>query len=74
MDSESCKRQALASPVSQGGFSAAVNKHSEEIHALRWIMLNLLWYSFPSTTTVKLAENRMLKAGATEAEVAKLSG
>lgn len=74
MDSESCKHAALAKPVSTGGFSAAVNKHSEEIHELRWILLNQLWHSLPSEMDDDLIVKQMMKAGASKEEVEKLSG
>lgn len=73
MDSKSAEHAAQSRPISTGRFSEAVNKHSEEIHELRWIMLNLLWHSFPSTTPAGLAEERMLRAGATREEVRKLT-
>jgi hypothetical protein len=74
MDYKSAESAARHNPLSTGRFSEAVERHSEEIHELRWILLNMLWHSFPVEASDNWIKKQIMKAGATEAEVAKLSG
>lgn len=56
------------------GYIAAINRHSQEIAQLRWIMLNMLRNQLPARADDEWIEQQLLKAGATDKEVETLVG